>query len=338
MRLHLQIRFFLLFVITGVAKPLYAQHYQFSQFYASQTYLNPAFAGSSGCTRVMMTYRDQWPTVPGTFVTSQISVDHYVKELKSGIGILFFNDMAGSGALKSTQFSLLYAYEFKLSKKIMVRTGLSMGGIQRSIDYSTLLFGDQIARGGAATSVENISTPKVTYFDVGSGVLMYTANSWLGFSGSHLNTPNQSLKAGVSTLPADYKVHGGYRIVMEDDDASKKTEATKYMSFAFNYQHQYKFDQLDLGFYYTKNPFVLGLWYRGIPLFKAYKPGYSNNGAIIFLAGVVLGKCKIGYSYDLTISKLTNVNSGGAHEVTLSYQFCAKPHKRKLILISCPKF
>ena|ERR1035437_3308836 len=92
MRLSFQIKYFLLFVIIGAVKPMHAQHYQFSQFYAAQTYLNPAFAGSSGCTRLMTTYRDQWPAVPGTFVTSQISFDHYIKEMKSGIGILFFND------------------------------------------------------------------------------------------------------------------------------------------------------------------------------------------------------------------------------------------------------
>ncbi len=337
MRYRLNIKILLL-VIMSIAKQFYAQHYQFSQFYAAQTYLNPAFTGSSSCTRLMMTYRDQWPAVPGTFVTSQISFDHYVKEIKSGIGILFFNDKAGSSALKSTQFNLLYSYEFKLSKKLMGRGGLSVGGVQRSIDFNALYFGDQIARGGASSTVESLPLGKTTYFDIGTGFLVYTPNSWLGLSASHLNSPNQSLKDGISKLPAEYKLHGGYRFLFNEDEAGGKKEATKYLTLAFSYKRQLKFDQFDLGFYYTRNPIVLGLWYRGIPLFKAYKPGYSNNDAIIFLIGVVFDKCKIGYSYDLTISKLTNISSGGSHEITLSYQFCVKNRKKKPILVSCPKF
>jgi hypothetical protein len=40
---------------------------------------------------------------------------------------------------------------------------------------------------------------------------------------------------------------------------------------------QGKWDQLDLGAYVDHRQFTAGLWYRGLPIVKAYQPGYGNN-------------------------------------------------------------
>ncbi|WP_417266065.1 type IX secretion system membrane protein PorP/SprF, partial [Brumimicrobium sp.] len=55
--------------ISGLSSKAYAQDPQFSQFYANPIYLNPAFAGSHGCPRFAVNYRNQWPALSGTFVT-----------------------------------------------------------------------------------------------------------------------------------------------------------------------------------------------------------------------------------------------------------------------------
>jgi len=66
------------------------------------------------------------------------------------------------------------------------------------------------------------------------------------------------------------------------------------------------------------DPLVLGVWYRGLPI----KNNLPNNEAIIGLMGVSLeGGLDIGYSYDITVSKLGLRNSGGAHEVSVTYSF-----------------
>src|SRR5436190_1623336 len=98
-----------------------SQHYQFSQFYAAPTYLNPAFTGANVCSRASINYRNQWSGIPGTFTSYQASVDHTLKRYNSGIGLVLFNDRAGIGNLATTQVSLLYAYEAKLNKKFMGR-------------------------------------------------------------------------------------------------------------------------------------------------------------------------------------------------------------------------
>ncbi len=334
LKLYLVSCCFFIYILNGLA-----QNYQFSQFYAAQTYLNPAFTGASACSRMTINYRNQWSSIPGTFTTYQVAADHYVKDINSGVGLLFFSDKSGSGSLKTTQFSLLYSYNLQINKKFAARAGFSAGGVQRSIDYNSLVFGDQIARGGASSSVENISQVRTSYFDASVGMLFYSEKSWVGFSINHINQPNQSLLLESSKLPGDFKLHGGHKFYLEGDESESSRRGTKNsVTLAFNYKNQQKFNQIDLGLYYSRNYFVIGMWYRGIPIRRPYS-WYQNNDALIFLVGLSADKINIGYSYDVTLSKLSNVSSGGSHEISITYQICPKKNKkRRLILISCPKF
>jgi type IX secretion system PorP/SprF family membrane protein len=319
---------------------LSGQHFQFSQFYAAPTYLNPAFTGANVCSRVTLNYRKQWTGIPGDFSTYQASYDHYVRTMKSGFGLQLFGDRAGLGGLSTTQVSFLYAYEARINKKMMGRGGLSLGTIQRKVDFSSFTFGDQIAR-QSSTSVEGFSGNGINYFDAGFGLLIYTATAWAGFSAAHINKPNQSLLNGISPLPPEFKIHGGYKYLLDEPEAAsnKKIPNQHSITFAFNYKKQNKFNQADLGIYYNKNLFVIGCWYRGLPIYKPNNT-YANNDAVIFLFGINIEKYKLGYSYDMTLSKLSNLTTKGSHEVSMSYQFCnfKRTKKRKNILISCPKF
>ncbi|WP_343789462.1 type IX secretion system membrane protein PorP/SprF, partial [Wandonia haliotis] len=50
-----------------------AQDPIFTQFYANPLYLNPALAGTHGCPRFALNYRNQWPAISGNFVTYSAS-------------------------------------------------------------------------------------------------------------------------------------------------------------------------------------------------------------------------------------------------------------------------
>lgn len=325
----------LIFLTVG----LRAQHYQFSQFYSAPTYLNPAFTGANVCSRATLNYRNQWSGIPGTFTSYQASVDHELKAYHSGVGLQFFSDKAGLGSLQTTQIALLYAYEAKINNKIHCRAGLNAGTMQRKIDYSALTFGDQIVRNGAATSVEGFGDGRITYFDAGLGFLAYSRTTWLGFAANHINQANQSLLNGESILPTELKFHGGYKIVLEESESTRTVPDQHSITIGYNYKKQKKFNQVDLGVYYQQNFLVFGCWYRGIPFFKPEK-SYQNNDAVIFLTGVSIDKYKIGYSYDFTLSSISNANTRGTHELSMSYQFCKfkKGKTKKNDLISCPKF
>ena len=336
-RIKINVRnlYIFLFCFLFLTFKLLGQDIQFTQFYAAPTYLNPAFTGANACSRLSTNYRDQWPSLPGTFVSYTLSYDHYVPSLSSGIGFLLTNDKAGSGNLRTTNYNLLYAYQLPIGRRWVARMGFQGAYAVRGIDFFKLVFGDQIAHGGTSTSVQPPSLEKVSYFDVSSGLLLYSGKDWFGFAAHHLNRPNQSLLDQESPLPVKYSFHAGTNFKVGDT----KREQDQSISPAINYKAQGKFDQLDIGIYFNKTPMVWGMWYRGIPLFKAYKSGYANNDALALLLGLDLYRLRIGYSYDITISRLVS-STGGAHEVSLSYQFCdPKARKRKKrIVINCPKF
>src|SRR3954471_14318401 len=103
-------RFVLLLITVTACTQLYAQDPQFTQFYANPLYLNPAFAGSVHCPRICLNYRNQWPALTGTFITTSASYDQQIAAISSGIGILVMTDNAGEGTLNTTDLSGIYSY------------------------------------------------------------------------------------------------------------------------------------------------------------------------------------------------------------------------------------
>ncbi|MES2516252.1 MAG: type IX secretion system membrane protein PorP/SprF [Bacteroidota bacterium] len=330
----------ILFVLLQI-KFAYSQDMHFTQFYASPLYLNPAFTGANVCSRATLIYRNQWAGIKKGYESYMFSMDHYLSKQHVGIGLQAAVDQAGTGGLRTTIINPSLAYETNINKTIAIRFGLQPGVVIKSIQFDRLLFGDQIARGGSANpgSVSTVETRTANkaFFDIGAGTLVYTSNYWLGASFFHLTRPNESLYDTESaTLPIKYSVHGGTKIFINKEE--KDPDLKKSVSIVMHYRGQGKFDQFDIGTYYSQRGISLGIWYRGIPGLKAYKPGYSNNDALAFVTGFQQERFNIGYSYDITISQLQRLTNG-AHEVTLSYQFCSpKKKKVKRVLVSCPKF
>ena len=75
--------------------PGLAQDPASSQFYANPLFMNPAMAGVEGRARVSLAYRNQWPALSGTFVTSSASYDQFVEGISGGLGFQVMNDQAG---------------------------------------------------------------------------------------------------------------------------------------------------------------------------------------------------------------------------------------------------
>jgi type IX secretion system PorP/SprF family membrane protein len=312
------------------------QDIHLTQIYAMPTYLNPAFAGANVCARFTLSYRDQWKGFDGGYKTRMAGFDHSIGTSMWGIGALVAQDEAGLGGLKTTLVQPALSYEVKFDRESSLRLAIQPGIGMKSIDYSKLTFGDQIYRGGNVSTVEDIPTSR-TYFDFGMGGIYSYKNYWGGAAVFHLNRPNESLYNSFSgRLPVRYSFHGGARFDLSPDERDMFQK--KYITAVMHYHGQAKFDQVDLGFYFSKSVFTIGFWYRGIPGLKSYQPGYQNHDALAILLGLQLKKFRIGYSYDNTISYLAGI-SRGAHEISLSFQLCTTKHKkRRLALISCPKF
>ncbi|MCB0480324.1 MAG: type IX secretion system membrane protein PorP/SprF [Flavobacteriales bacterium] len=331
--------FILLFCTTFVK----AQDAQLSQFYSAPLLINPAFTGNTVQSRFTANYRNQWPEIPNSkaFTTYAFGYDHNFENFNSGVGLSFMKDNVGLAALSTTNIALSYAYRAKITRKVSFKPGIQFGVSNRSIDFSQLTFNDQLQRGGGTSSAEaDYAKESRYYMDINAGGMVYTREMWAGVSFHHLNSPDIALLGqGSSKLAMRISMHGGYKIVLKK---SIKKKVLSDLTFAANYKHQGPRDQLDFGAYFSYVPVVVGLWYRGIP-FKKLDASIPNNEAIVVLLGYKKDGLALGYSYDLTVSKLSAATSGGAHELSASYEFASrknqnKRRRRSRFMIPCPKF
>ncbi len=309
---------FPLLVFMAVLTDLKAQDPQFTQFYANPLYLNPAFAGTARCPRIAMNYRNQWPNLSGTYVTYSASYDMHLNPLAGGIGVLVTSDDQARGTLQTNNFSLLYSYLAPINREFSMKFGVQATYLQKTLDNTKLNFGDMIdaRRGFVWNTQEAIPLQRKSNLDFSAGLLGYSKNYFFGFAAHHINQPDEGL-LGPSPLPTKFTVHGGAIIPLEKGNES-------YLSPNILFQAQQKFQQLNIGLYYVKGPFVAGLWYR-------------NQDAVVALVGVQNNNFKFGYSYDITVSKLSG-NTAGSHEISLQIQFECKTKRKKYRTISCPSF
>ncbi len=326
----------LIILIAFAPRILLAQDPQFSQFYAASQYLNPALTGNTFQDRIALNYRLQWPGVQPGYETYAFAYDHNFSSAHSGIGGMAMRDKAGTYGLTFTTRALSYSYEARIDRKHAFRAGFRAGYTMRNVAPDGYLFADQVIRDNAPTSVEANLVPSTSYLDLAAGGLYYSEQFWMGASFNHLNKPNQSLMIdGDAPLQVRTSIHAGYRFAL---DGEKLIRSQTKMTLASHYKAQGKWDQLDLGGYIEQGQLTGGVWYRGIPLFKAYQKGYSNSEAVILMVGYETEhQLQFTYSYDITISKLT-MQSAGAHEISMIYEWPKRAKARKHRVVPCPKF
>jgi type IX secretion system PorP/SprF family membrane protein len=301
-----------------------AQDPTFTQFYANPLYLNPAFAGSHGCPRFALNYRNEWPSLSGNYVTYSASYDQYFKNISGGFGVLATHDQQGQGTINTSMLGLVYSYHLTLGRKWKMMFGARASWYQKFLDWDKLTFGDMIdpRRGFIYATGDVPRGGSRGFFDASAGTVIFNKHFFAGFAAHHLNTPNESMIIGNSPLPMRFTGHMGAEIQLGRQ--SKYANGTSIMPNVI-YQYQNGFQELSVGTYVKYGAFNAGFWYR-------------NKDAFIMTIGVNTGKFKLGYSYDVTVSKLNNGVSGGSHEISLGLNLSCKSKPISFKTISCPSF
>jgi type IX secretion system PorP/SprF family membrane protein len=300
----------------------HSQDPQFTQFYANPLYLNPAFAGSIRCPRIALNTRIQWSGISGNYRTYAASYDQHIDPIQGGVGIRFYRDEAGQATITSHNVAVMYSYLLKLSRKVSMRFGAEIGFLQRSLDTRNLTFGDMIddRYGFVYATQEVFENNQKFMFDLGAGVLCYSDMFYGGVSFHHITQPNEGF-LGNSKLPFKLTAHFGSMIPI---GSKRKYSGDAFISPNVLFQLQQSFYQVNVGVYAGKGPFVGGIWYR-------------SNDSFIALVGIQKGIFRIGYSYDITISRLTNATAG-SHEVSMGFQFGCQQPRKKFRTVRCPSF
>lgn len=284
---------------------------QISMHYSGQLSVNPAFAGSSGNINLSAVNRQQWIGFEGAPNTTVAGVDGSIKMFDRfhGFGLVILNDEIG--AFNTLMLNLNYAYRIELEKG-EIGLGLKLGMLNTKFDGAKLnaTVGDK-PDDYHQESDEAIlkSNTSGSALDFGFGAHYQTADFYVGASVVHLNHPKPSFS----------------------EDLNWGISPTLFISSGYMYRLKNK--QLALEPRVMLKSDFRGLqWELGSALHYHEKVwgalSYRHQEAIIVQVGtVVSGNVKLGYGYDLNISKLSGYQ-GGTHEIMVGYNFDLSLEKR----------
>lgn len=275
-----------------------SQHYPLlSQYTLNGMPSNPGFTGSDDVLSVFTSYRNQWVGFDGAPVTQTIGAHTPLKNENVALGILLYRDVIGKHYDNGVYFN--YAYRVKTgSGKLSL--GLSSG---ISLKQSRLADATVIQQGDI---VYSNNTPVNVLPDFSFGAYYYTQDYYAGFSLPFMMTHELDVSKGTFTPKhyfSEYNIllTAGYKFKVNEElyllpSFVDRLNVSSGNQFEFCMAADYR-ELVGFGISYRLKDAV-------IAMFK-----YQINNQLTF-----------GYSFDITISKLKNYNSG-THELVLRYIF-----------------
>lgn len=303
-------------IVIGILSGLKSQDIRLTQAFNSPIHLNPALIGASDDMSFNLNYRNQWSGLDGGFSTARFTfftpVLYTDNTSKLSAGLSFMNDQAG--AFNNVNVNLAAAYSLKISDSgHWVSASIYGGFVQNSIDVNDLTFDEQYVGGSFDASNghnEYALNNSATYGDVGFGMLWFynpedsKINAFAGFSGHHVNTPNQTLIEDAGNLPARFTSIAGIKFITDGKlDFTPNVRAVSQSGaeeFAYGLYMDYRVND--------ETKLTLGSWYR-------------QRNSFAFLFGVQYTKFRLGYSYDLPSFRMNQHMTAGitTHEISLSF-------------------
>lgn len=289
----------LLILIQLLVLQVFAQQTtQRTQFYLNRLSINPAVAGTQEKIPLLVHVRQQWIGIDEAPTTQTFSANGYTGK-NLGMGVVIFNDVAGP--TRNTGISLSGAYHLQLTNNRTNNTWLSFGLSGNLYQYffdadklqtdepNDIAIDRLLAEGGRLTP------------DVSAGVYINNDNWFLGLSALNLLQSETDIFTGdlnPNSIRRIYYLLAGYKHKLSQDFAVEPAALARYTSSGV-----FQGDFMLKG-YYQKH--YLGVSYRTSDAMAAILGLNINN---IF---------EIGYSYDLTVSDISDYNDG-THEFTLVF-------------------
>jgi type IX secretion system PorP/SprF family membrane protein len=319
--------------ILGLNEAL-AQDPTFTQFYANRTYINPAYAGADLGLRFNFNYRNLWTAIPGDFSTYSGGIDMGDPNLFGGIGFLAVASNEGEGQLQTQRYSFMYSYRLIVIPRMFdLHFALDAAYMKKEIkDWNAFIFSDQLHPIYGNINPTSVQQPERLFvempdFTVGTMARFnmkmgggsrsmrsrkMVANT-LGFSAHHITQPNESLLGRNEKMPIRFLGHYSALIPLSKSRAKNPF----YLSPNLMYEHQRNLSTMNVGMYALRAPVMIGVWYRNEMRFEA-----NDTDALMFNVGVrgtnrrKSFMYQIGYSYDLTLSRLAG-STAGSHEIAV---------------------
>ncbi len=306
-------------LVLVVSTDLNAQDIHFSQFFNSPLTLNPAQSGNfDGTYRAGLNYRSQWTSVDSPYKTFSVFYDHIFNVgLMPGdyvsAGLVMYNDVAGDAKYSNLTMMLNGAYHKALTSSSNLTLGVQAGMMQKKLDPTKLKFGDMFdGTGFSGTTADPFSNANLKNLDINVGlqyatVITNTINAYAGGTVYHVTQPKEGFINVDERLKMRYSGNAGATIVLNE-------LMTLHPSVL--YMNQAKASEFIIGSdigYLLQTEKINAILYGGL--------FYRHKDAIIPYIGMDYKDFKLGLSYDVNISGLSEVSNGkGGYELSLIYK------------------
>ena len=273
----------------------------YSNFLMNDYYFNPAIAGSKKAHKANISYRNQWVGFDGAPVLLMGNfMGSYKNEGKIGYGASVISER--KGITDNTAIYLNYAHHFKLSEKIKLGLGIRPGYMQHRVRLYNAIIAD------SGDDVLTGTVYSANAIDVNAGFHVYSQKFFVMGSFQRLLGQQIQFTSYNRSLAFHYNTIAGYNYQFQN---SKKKKMEIQPSVMVRYVRPLPIQITGMLRFTYENKFWGGLLYR-------------SDDAIGIMAGMkIKERLDVGYSFDYTISNLSNYQSG-SHEIMLSFVISRK--------------
>ena len=309
------------------------QDMNYSQYFSTPLYYNPAYTGINSGVRARFLYRNQWPSLPVSFKSYYFSADLGDRNLpgSGGLGLMITQDTPGVGLINNFTAALTIGVRIPVTSYMVTQFGIKAGIMQRRVNWDDLVFTQQLDPKYGNVYQSTFTPPDATKrvvpdFGVG-GVIQFinpggNLSGNVGLAVDHIFRPDVSfLSTGSSPYPRKWT--GQFDLVFATGPGSSSMMSRSLddplkINIGGIYQNQANQNSLQVGLNLLKYNIYVGGW------FKTTMTG-TVNSAMALLAGYKYNfyedmNLKFIYSYDLQISGALQ-GTGGAHEISLVLEF-----------------
>lgn len=275
----------------------------FTQYMYNPVTINPAYAGSNGTLNFTALHRQQWVGIDGAPKTLALSLNSPFIKYNVGVGLSLLYDAIGP--VKQTGLYADYAYHLKVTNQVKLAFGIKGGVNVFDIDLTNL----QGAQGDEYVSL--YGARKMYLPNIGVGTYLYSDRFYVGLSipkmlqNSLTDDPN-NLDV-LNKEERHYFFTGGFVVDLAENIRLKPTTTVRVVNGSPTSW------ELSANFLFHDR-----LWVGGMYRFQ------DALGAMVKFN--VTNQLSLGYSYDVTQSRLRSYNQG-THEVYVSYDFAFQNKK-----------
>jgi type IX secretion system PorP/SprF family membrane protein len=255
---------------------------QFTHYMYNTMSVNPGYAGQRDVLSATALYRNQWVGIDGAPKTMTFGVHSPLKNERIGLGLNIVSDQLGPSSETSVDANASYTIPLNKFGDLKLSFGIKAGIHALNTDWSKGVF-----QNPDVLYNENINLISPT---LGTGLYLHASNWYLGAAAPNVLTTNyyDDFKESITTERIHYFFIGGYVYDLNENTKLKPAFLVKAVS--------------------------------GAPIIADLSVNALLNDKFSGLAGFQISDgVFIGYSYDLTTTRLNNYNSG-THEITLRFE------------------